>query len=41
MWNLKWGTNEPVYTRETDSQRTDLWLPTGREEGLGRVKRWG
>ena len=20
MWNLKWGTNEPIYKTETDSQ---------------------
>ena len=28
MWNLKYGTNEPIYRTETDSQiwRTDLWL---------------
>ena len=26
MWNLKYGTNEPIYKTETDSQtqRTDL-----------------
>ena len=31
MWNLKHGTNEPVYKTETDPQiqRTDLWLPRG------------
>ena len=35
MWNLKYGTNELIYKTETDSQtqRTDLWLP--RESGLG------
>ena len=29
MWNLKYGTNKPIYKTETDSQtqRTDLWLP--------------
>ena len=27
MWNLKFGTNEPMYKTETDSrQRTNLWL---------------
>ena len=33
MWNLKYGTNEPTYKTETDSQkwRTDLWLPRGME----------
>ena len=31
MWNLKYGTSEPIYKTETDSQtqRTDLWLPRG------------
>ena len=35
MWNLKYGTNEPIYKTETDSQtwRTDLWLPGGRGVG--------
>ena len=41
VWNLKYGTNEPIYLQtETDSQtyRMDLWLPRRRwvgEEGLG------
>ena len=32
MWNLKYGTNEPLYRTEIDSQRlrTDLWLQRGR-----------
>ena len=36
MWNLKYDTNELIYKTETDSQtwRTDLWLPRGRGEGL-------
>jgi len=38
--NLIYGTNEPIYRKETDSWawRTDLWLPSGRArewEGLG------
>ena len=35
MWNLKYGTNELNYNTETDSQtqRTDLWLPRGRVRG--------
>ena len=37
MWNLKHGTDEPIYRTETDSQtqRPDLRLPRGRrgEEG--------
>ena len=37
MWNLKYDTNEPIYETETDSQtqRTDSWLPRGREDGGG------
>ena len=38
MWNLKYGTDEPIYRTETDSQtwRTDVWLPRGREwDGRG------
>ena len=36
MWNLKYDTNEPIHETETDSQtqRTDLWLPDG-ERGQG------
>ena len=35
MCNLKYGTNEPTYTKETNSRtwRTDLWWPRGRGEG--------
>ena len=34
----KYGTNEPIYKTETDSQiqRIDLWLPGGNREG----ERW-
>ena len=38
MWNLNYGTNEPIYRTKTDSQtqRTDLGLLRGREwNGLG------
>ena len=47
MWNLKYGTDEPNYKTEADSQtqRIDLWLPRaggGRgmdwESGVGRCK---
>ena len=33
----KYGTNEPIYKTETDSQiqRIDLWLPGGNREGEG------
>ena len=32
MWKLKYDTNELIYETETDSQtqKTDLWLPRGR-----------
>ena len=35
MRNLKWDSNELICEKETDSQtyRTDLWLPGGRERG--------
>ena len=33
MWNLKYDTNELIYETETDSQRTDLWLPKQMEWG--------
>jgi len=42
MWNLKYGTNEPICKTETDSKKTGLWLPRwgggegeGSTEGLG------
>ena len=31
MWNLKYGTDEPIYkTNNSQTWRTDLWLPRGR-----------
>ena len=38
-WNLKYGTNEPVYKTKIDSQiqRTDLWLPRGKRVGQGCI----
>ena len=37
IWNLKHGTDESIYKTEIDSQtqRTDLWLPRGRTGGRG------
>ena len=37
MWYLKYDTNEPFYETETESQtqRTDWCLPTGRGFGEG------
>ena len=44
-WNLIYGTNEPVYRKETNSWtwRTDLGLPRGRkrEREWGRLRVWG
>ena len=36
MWNLKYDTNELIYETDSQTQRTDLWLPTGRVGGRGR-----
>ena len=33
MWNLKYDTIELIYKTETGSQRSDLWLPRGRDGG--------
>ena len=37
MWNLKYGTDEPIYRTETDSQTwtSYLWFLRGEEEGVG------
>ena len=35
MWNLKYGTNAPIFRTETLTLRTDLWLSKGRGEGVG------
>ena len=32
--SLKYGKNEPIYKAETDSQKTDLWLPREKGEGV-------
>ena len=31
MWNLKYDTNKPIYKTDSETQRTNLWLP--REKG--------
>ena len=43
MWTLKYGTNEPIYKIETDSQAqiTDLCLIRGSEEGVGWIGNLG
>ena len=35
MWNIKCRTNEPIYKRETDSEKTDLGLPRGKKGERG------
>ena len=42
-WNLKSGTNEPIYETETDSQiqSTDSWLPRGRGRKCNGQGVWG
>ena len=37
-WNRKWDVNGCIYEVETDSQRTDLYVPRGRGLGLADVK---
>ena len=31
MWNLKYGTNQPIYITDSQPQKIDLWL--AKEEG--------
>ena len=42
MWNLKYDTNEPIYEAETDSQtqKTNLWLPRGKGGGRDKLGVW-
>ena len=37
MWNLKYDTNELIYRTDSQTQRTDLWLPRGRVLGEGCI----
>ena len=39
VWNLKYDTYELISKRETDAQRTGLWLPRGKG-GAGGID-WG
>ena len=41
--NLVYGTNEPIYGKETNSwtQRTDLWLQRGRGREWDGLGVWG
>ena len=41
MWNLKYGTNEPIYKTETDSDvETNLGLPGGKREEGDKLEDW-
>ena len=39
MWNLNYGTNEPIYKTETDSQ-TQVRLVVAKGYGRGRRIAW-
>ena len=43
MWNLKYGTDTPIYRTEIDSLtwETDLWLLRGREKKWNGQGVWG
>ena len=43
MWNLKYDKNEHIYKTDIDSQiqRTDLWLPRGGQDGVGKDWEFG
>ena len=43
IWNLMYGTNKPIYRKETNSWiwRMDLWLPRGRGRELEEPGVWG
>ena len=40
MWNLKYGTNEPIYKTEIDSDIENR-LVVGRGKGVGWIGRLG
>ena len=35
MWNPIYDTNELIYETDSQTQRTDMWLPKGRGRGEG------
>ena len=37
MWNLKYDTNEPETETDSQTQKTYLWLLTGRREEEGGI----
>ena len=42
VWNLKNDTNfcKLIYKTETDSQKTNLWLPKGKGRGRDKLGGW-
>ena len=41
MWNPKYDSNEPIYKTDSQTQRTDLWLPRGIGDGEGWIRSLG
>ena len=41
MWNLKHGTNEPIFKTETDPEDTENRLVVAKEEGEWERVGWG
>ena len=35
MWNLKYGTKEPIYSNRLPDIENRLWLPRGKGKGVG------
>ena len=35
MWNLKSDTNELIYETDSQTQKTNFWLPKGKGSGRG------
>ena len=41
MWNLKYDTNKPIYKTDSQTYRTNLWLPKGWGVGEGWIREFG
>ena len=37
MWHLKYDTNEHIYETDSQTQKTDLWLPSVGEGRIGSL----
>ena len=40
-WNLKYDANKLIYTTDSETWRTQLWLPRRQGEGEGALGVWG